>query len=69
MVVTGDSSQVDLPGGKSGLKVAKQVLKGVEDMHFAELSSADVVRHNLVAKIVDAYSKFEARVKPKGGSK
>jgi phosphate starvation-inducible PhoH-like protein len=39
MVVTGDSSQVDLPGGKSGLKVAKQVLKGVEDMHFAELTT------------------------------
>jgi phosphate starvation-inducible PhoH-like protein len=60
MVVTGDSTQVDLPGGQSGLKTARAALKGVEDMHFAELTSKDVVRHALVARIVDAYGKFEA---------
>ena len=60
MVVTGDSTQVDLPGGQSGLKTARDALKGVEDMHFAELTSKDVVRHALVARIVDAYGKFEA---------
>jgi phosphate starvation-inducible PhoH-like protein len=60
MVVTGDSTQVDLPGGLSGLKTARAALKGVEDMHFAELTSKDVVRHALVARIVDAYGKFEA---------
>ena len=59
MVVTGDSTQVDLPGGISGLKTARQALGSVDDMHFADLSAADVVRHNLVAKIVDAYGKFE----------
>lgn len=59
MIVTGDSTQVDLPGGISGLKIAKRVLGGVEDMHFAELTSADVVRHTLVAKIVEEYGKFE----------
>lgn len=62
MVVTGDSTQVDLPGGQSGLKTARAALKGVEDMHFAELTSKDVVRHALVARIVDAYGKFEAAV-------
>ncbi|MEY4078737.1 MAG: hypothetical protein RIS80_506, partial [Actinomycetota bacterium] len=61
MVVTGDITQIDLLTGASGLKTAMQVLKGVEDMHFATLTSADVVRHALVARIVDAYSKFEAR--------
>ena len=60
MVVTGDSTQVDLPGGLSGLKNARAALKGVEDMYFAELTSKDVVRHSLVALIVDAYGKFEA---------
>ncbi|MEY4390322.1 MAG: hypothetical protein RLZZ400_65 [Actinomycetota bacterium] len=69
MVVTGDSSQVDLPGGISGLKTAREALKGVDDMHFAELTSADVVRHALVARIVDAYGKFEARVAAKGAKK
>ncbi|MEN9608211.1 MAG: hypothetical protein RLZZ06_142 [Actinomycetota bacterium] len=69
MVVTGDSSQVDLPGGVSGLKTAREALKGVDDMHFAELTSADVVRHALVARIVDAYGKFEAKIAAKGAKK
>ena len=61
MVVTGDITQIDLLSGASGLKTAMNVLKGVDDMHFATLTSADVVRHALVARIVDAYAKFEAR--------
>ncbi len=61
MVVTGDITQIDLLTGASGLKTAMHVLKGVDDMHFATLTSADVVRHALVARIVDAYAKFEAR--------
>ncbi|ADT98797.1 MULTISPECIES: PhoH family protein [Mycolicibacterium] len=60
MVVTGDITQVDLPGGApSGLNTAMRVLGDVDDIHFAELTSADVVRHRLVSEIVDAYSKFE----------
>lgn len=59
MIVTGDVTQIDLPGGTSGLKLAVEVLSGVEDMHFATLTSEDVVRHTLVAKIVDAYSKHD----------
>jgi phosphate starvation-inducible PhoH-like protein len=61
IVVTGDVTQVDLPTGtRSGLKVVREILDGVEDVHFAMLASADVVRHKLVSEIVDAYAKFDA---------
>jgi phosphate starvation-inducible protein PhoH and related proteins len=61
IVVTGDVTQVDLPGGtESGLRVVRNILDGVEDIHFAELTSADVVRHRLVGDIVDAYGRFDA---------
>jgi phosphate starvation-inducible PhoH-like protein len=68
MVVTGDVTQIDLPNGNSGLKVATNILSKVDDMKFCVLDSSDVVRHSLVAKIVDAYSKFEqkAAVKKSG---
>lgn len=59
MVVTGDNTQVDLPGANSGLKRAFAALSRVEGMHFSNLTSDDVVRHSLVAKIVDAYETFE----------
>ena len=60
MVVTGDITQVDLPGGAaSGLNTAMRVLGNVDDIHFAELTSADVVRHRLVSEIVDAYARAE----------
>jgi phosphate starvation-inducible PhoH-like protein len=57
MVVTGDVTQVDLPTGKSGLDVATSILSGVSDLHIAKLSSKDVVRHELVTRIVDAYDR------------
>jgi len=72
MVVTGDVTQIDLPNGNSGLKVATSILAKVEDMKFCVLDSSDVVRHSLVGKIVDAYAKFEEKVALKnnrGGSK
>lgn len=60
IVVTGDVTQVDLPGGaKSGLRAAAEILDGIDDIHFAQLTSADVVRHRLVSEIVDAYAKAE----------
>lgn len=60
VVVTGDTTQVDLPGGaQSGLRAATRILAGIDDIHFAELTSADVVRHRLVADIVDAYGRAE----------
>ncbi|MFA5608150.1 MAG: PhoH family protein [Leucobacter sp.] len=59
MVVTGDITQIDLPGGTSGLRVVSQILRDVEDIHFAELSADDIVRHSLVGRIVDAYATYE----------
>jgi len=59
MVVTGDITQVDLPGGSSGLRLVTRVLDGIDDIHFARLTSDDVVRHTLVGKIVDAYSVYD----------
>jgi phosphate starvation-inducible PhoH-like protein len=60
IVVTGDVTQVDLPGGtRSGLRVVREILDGVEDVHFAQLGSADVVRHRLVSEIVDAYARWD----------
>jgi phosphate starvation-inducible PhoH-like protein len=61
IVVTGDVTQVDLPSGQvSGLRVVQDILDGLEDIHFARLTSHDVVRHRLVGKIVDAYEKHDA---------
>jgi phosphate starvation-inducible PhoH-like protein len=60
IVVTGDITQIDLPGGtRSGLRVVREILDGVEDVHFALLGSADVVRHRLVGEIVDAYARWD----------
>ena len=62
VIVTGDSTQKDLPADqKSGLEVAKEVLQGIEDIAFCELTSADVVRHPLVQKIVQAYDAYEKK--------
>lgn len=61
MVVTGDITQVDLPAGASGLQLVSKILDGMDDIHFARLTSEDVVRHSLVGKIVDAYTAYDAR--------
>ena len=62
IVVTGDITQVDLPGGaRSGLRAAMDVLEGIDDIHFCQLTSADVVRHRLVSDIVDAYARAADR--------
>jgi phosphate starvation-inducible PhoH-like protein len=61
MVVTGDTTQVDLPGGvRSGLRVVEGILSEVEDISFQRLTAHDVVRHRLVGRIVAAYDEFEA---------
>jgi phosphate starvation-inducible protein PhoH and related proteins len=59
MVVTGDITQVDLPGNLSGLRLVTRILGEVEDIHFARLGSEDVVRHTLVGRIVDAYTVYD----------
>ena len=62
MVVTGDVTQVDLPGGvTSGLRVVSEILEGIEDVAFCRLTSHDVVRHKLVGRIVEAYAKYDER--------
>jgi phosphate starvation-inducible protein PhoH and related proteins len=62
MVVTGDVTQVDLPTGQiSGLRLVQDILDGVNDVYFSRLTSHDVVRHKLVADIVDAYERHDAR--------
>lgn len=61
VVVTGDVTQIDLPGGvKSGLRGVQQVLDGIDDIAFCTLTARDVVRHKLVGRIVAAYDQFES---------
>ena len=62
IVVTGDVTQVDLPGGqRSGLRVVREILDDVDDVMFSLLTSSDVVRHRLVGHIVDAYERWDAQ--------
>ena len=61
-VITGDTTQIDLPPGKtSGLVEIEHVLKGVEGIRFIYFSELDVVRHKLVQQIVKAYERYEKR--------
>lgn len=68
MVVTGDITQVDLPIASSGLRIVSRILRGVEDIHFSELTSDDIVRHSLVGRIVDAYTAYEETRRLQGGT-
>lgn len=62
MIVTGDPSQIDLPSGqRSGLVQALSILSGIEDIATISFSAADVVRHRLVAEIVEAYDAAESK--------
>ncbi len=66
IVITGDVTQIDLPEDKvSGLKDAIRVLEGVKDIAICTLTSADVVRHALVQRIINAYEKAEKKTEPK----
>jgi len=59
-VVTGDVTQIDLPSGTtSGLRIVRDILVDIPDVHFCELTHHDVVRHKLVGKIVQAYDTYE----------
>ena len=71
IVITGDVTQIDLPGDKvSGLKEAMRVLRGIEDIAICRLTDSDVVRHVLVQRIIQAYEADERRQekRKKGGS-
>ena len=66
IVITGDITQIDLPGDKvSGLKEAMRVLRGVEDIAVCRLTESDVVRHVIVQRIIQAYEEDENRRKGK----
>ena len=62
IVITGDVTQIDLPRGASGLKQVRDILHGVTDIEFCDLTGKDVVRHKLVQRIVTAYSAHEERL-------
>jgi phosphate starvation-inducible protein PhoH and related proteins len=62
MVITGDVTQVDLPGGKnSGLATIRKILEGIDDISFMDLTAEDVVRHRLISDIVSAYEVYEEK--------
>lgn len=69
MVITGDITQLDLPHGVSGLRDVRGVLEGLDDIAFCDFSGADVVRHNLVARIVKAYDEAARSRKPHNSMK
>ena len=61
MVITGDVTQNDLPNGqRSGLGIIRDILEGVDDISFMELTADDVVRHRLIGDIVKAYDAYDA---------
>ena len=63
-VVTGDVTQIDVPGGRAGLIGLEPVLGGIDDIAFVHLTRRDVVRHKIVGDIVDAYEVAEGRAGP-----
>ena len=70
VVITGDITQIDLPEDKvSGLKVAMKVLDGIEDIAICTLTGADVVRHRLVQKIIEAYEVYDKKNPPETAKK
>jgi phosphate starvation-inducible PhoH-like protein len=67
VVVTGDTTQVDVPTGKSGLAGLEKTLTGIDGLAFVRLSGSDVVRHKIVADIVAAYEQLDARAAAAAG--
>ena len=70
VVITGDITQIDLPEDKvSGLKIAMKVLDGIEDISICKLTGADVVRHQLVQKIIESYEVYDKKNPPEPAAK
>jgi phosphate starvation-inducible protein PhoH and related proteins len=65
-VVTGDTTQVDVPGGRSGLADLERILTGIDGLEWVHLGSRDVVRHRIVQDIVDAYARSAAAAAVQG---
>ncbi|MDE3203532.1 MAG: PhoH family protein [Acidobacteriota bacterium] len=68
VVVTGDDTQIDLPGGRSGLTGLEQMLAGIDGLAWVSLGRRDVVRHRIVSDIVGAYEAAEAQRTGRAGS-
>ena len=69
VVITGDTTQVDVPTGKSGLVGLERTLAGIEGLAFVRLSGADVVRHRIVADIVAAYEQADEERAERAGDR
>jgi phosphate starvation-inducible PhoH-like protein len=67
-VITGDTTQVDVAGGRSGLDNLEGILQGIDGLSFVRLGSRDVVRHKIVADIVNAYERSSAASSGSPGS-
>ncbi len=65
-VITGDTTQVDVPGGRSGLGGLERILTGIDGLEFVHLTGADVVRHRIVADIVAAYERATGQATASG---
>ncbi len=66
-VVTGDATQVDVPGGRSGIMKLEKILGDIDGISFVKLTGSDVVRHRIVQQIVDAYERHDIATSPPGG--
>ena len=67
-VITGDITQIDVPGGKSGLVGLEQILGGLDEVSFVNLTKSDVVRHPVVERIIDAYEQHSKKPPRRDGS-
>ena len=69
VIVTGDASQVDVPGGRSGIECLENIFSGIDGLGFVKLGARDVVRHKIVQDIVQAYENAERQSKKNSGNK
>ena len=69
VIVTGDASQVDVPGGRSGIEGLENIFSGIDGLGFVKLGARDVVRHKIVQDIVQAYENAERQSKKNSGNK
>ena len=69
VIITGDASQVDVPGGRSGIEGLENIFAGIDGLGFVKLGSRDVVRHRIVQDIVKAYENAGRQFKKNTGSK
>ena len=69
VIITGDASQIDVPGGRSGIEGLEDTFSGIDGLGFVKLGARDVVRHKIVQDIVQAYENASRQSKKNTGSK